>query len=187
MVIMVNDVDTSLLTVAKSKNNQYLQLGMNKIQIQTPWITLPRFPLTGKNFVKATDESVALNIPIAEDSDLYKFFTEVDNYLSGKMLMPNKTLHKLVSTKEGQHSVKFKLYLNTPVFVEKVEKKLLNIYDFYEYLQEGREVRIIFNFTKLWTLNNTYGFSIRAEKLQLKEMQMQKSVLDRINEADFGD
>ena len=47
MVQMIDDVDTNLLTVRKSKVNQYLQLGMNKILIQTPWITLQQYPLTG--------------------------------------------------------------------------------------------------------------------------------------------
>ena len=184
MVIMVSDVDINQLSVKKSKDAQYLQLGTEKINIQTPWITLPKFPLTGRSFVKEADNCIGLTIPIAEGDELHKFFSEVDNFLEAKELMPKKTLHKLVSNKDGLLSVKFKLYLNTIVFVGKEEKKVSNIYDYYNNLTEGRDVRIIFNFTKLWALNGAYGFAVRVEKLQLKEEQ---SILDTINNVDFSD
>jgi hypothetical protein len=82
------------------------------------------------------------------------------------------------------HYVKFKLYLSTVVLVGKEEKKVSNIYDYYNYITEGQEIRIIFNMTKLWTLGSAYGFAVRAEKLQLKEEQ---TILDEINNVDFSD
>ena len=51
-------------------------------------------------------------------------------------------------------------------------------------MTEGREVRIIFNMTKLWSLGGAYGFAVRVEKLQLKEGQ---TILDEINNVDFSD
>ena len=115
---------------------------------------------------------------------MHKFFSAVDKYLETKKLVPNKTLHKLVSTKEGEHHIKFKLYLSTLVFVGKEEKQVSTIYDFYNYLTEGRDIRIIFNMTKLWSLGAAYGFAVRVEKLQLKEEQ---TILDEINAVDFSD
>ena len=163
MVILVSDVDVSQLVVKDGKdNNQYLQLGMNKVNMQTPWITRPKFPLTGKSFVKETDNCIALNIPVAEGSDLHKFFSELDNYLEAKQLVPNKRIHTLVTTKEGH--LKFKLYLNTIVFVGREEKKAKNIYDYHNYRTEGTDTRTIFNFSKLWILNGTCGFSVRVGK-----------------------
>ena len=181
---MVSDVDINQLSVKKSKDAQYLQLGMERLNVQTPWITLPKFPLTGKAFVKETDNCIALTIPIAEGGDLHNFFSAVDEYLESKKLIPNKTLHKLVSTKEGVHYVKFKLYLSTVVLVGKHEKEVRSIYDYYNFITEGQEIRIIFNMTKLWSLGSAYGFAVRAEKLQLKEEQ---TILDEINNVDFSD
>ena len=188
MVQMIDDVDTDLLTVRKSKDKQYLQLGMNKIRIQTPWITLQQYPLTGKSFVKETDGSVALTLPAAECSDMLHFFREVDKFLTANAPLPNKKLHRTVSEKDGKCFVKFKVYLNTALLVGKDEKRINTIYDFYNYLEEDRDIRIIFSMSKLWTLNDTYGFSVRAEKIQLKAEQEQKpSVLDEINRVDFSD
>ena len=188
MVQMIDDVDTNSLTVRKSKDNQYLQLGMNKILIQTPWMTLQQYPLTGKSFVKETDGSVALTLPVAEGSDVLNFFREVDKFLAAKALLPNKTLHRTITEKDGKHFVKFKVYLNTALLVGREEQRINTIYDFYKYLTENTDLRIIFSMTKLWTLNSAYGFSVRAEKIQLKAEQAQKpSVLDEINRGDFSD
>ena len=90
----------------------------------------------------------------------------------------------MVSTKEGEHYIKFKLYLSTLVLVGKEEKQVSTIYDFYNYLTEGKEIRIILNMTKLWSLGGAYGFAVRVEKLHLKEEQ---TILDGINNVDFSD
>ena len=162
---------------------------MNKILIQTPWITLQQYPLTSKSFVKETDGSVALTLPVAEGSDVLNFFREADKFLTAKApLLPNKTLHRTITEKDGKHFVKFKVYLNTALLVGKDEKRINTIYDFYNYLKENTDLRIIFSMSKLWTLNNTYGFSVRAEKIQLKAEQAQKpTALDEINRGDLSD
>ena len=187
VIIKLEDVQMDKLAVKKSKDNTYLQLGMDIPRIQTPWITLGRWSLPSKKFVKETDESVSLSIPVEKDSPVYNFFTAVDNFLISKHLVDMKILHTFVSKREEQHYVKFKIYKTTKIFVERENEGFNTIYDLYDYLVEGRDIRLIFTFSKLWQLNNSYGFSCRVEQLQLKAGQQSKKDEEKANPLSFSE
>lgn len=165
-------VNTSDIDVCKVKDNTCIQVGGAPAEIQTDWVTLGKYPLPSKKYLEEDAKSVALTVPIEEDSDLYKFFRMLGDTVLTKTPMKGKMFHNFVGTRgEGEHHIKFKLYLNTTeVFLMKGGwRDTRALHDFYDYLTEGARVRIVFGFSKMWTMGNQYGFSVAVRRLQVED------------------
>ena len=77
LVLKIADVDPSKeLSVKKVQDSKYLQFGSAKAVLQTPWITLDKYCLPSKQYVKETDSSITLTVPFDYDSEMYSFFLE---------------------------------------------------------------------------------------------------------------
>ena len=171
LVLKIADVDPCKeLTVKKVQDNKYLQFGSAKAVLQTPWITLDKYCLPSKQYVKEGDSSITLTVPVDYDSEMYSFFWNVDNkMISDKLYHDHEgKQHELLKEKGGKCFVKFKLYKDTTLLIEKTESKVSNVYGWYDILEEGMQARMLFGFTKLWNLNGSFGFSVRVNKIQVK-------------------
>jgi hypothetical protein len=171
LVLKIADVDPcKQLSVKKVQDNKYLQFGSAKAVLQTPWITLDKYCLPSKQYVKDTDSSISLTVPFDYNSQMFSCFWNVDNKLIPDKLHNDHDgkLHELVKEKGGPCFVKFKLYKDTTLLIEKIESKVSNVYGWYDILEEGVQVRMLFGFTKLWNLNGSFGFSVRVNKIQVK-------------------
>ena len=115
----VVDCDISRLNIVKAKDNQYIREGLKSLELQTDWLLLGKYPLPSTKFVKNTDTSMSLTVPLDEKSSLYEFFNTLDNFVESKNLIQNKSLNKFIKRKDGKIFLKMKLYLTTHVFLYK--------------------------------------------------------------------
>ena len=168
IVLKVADVETDKLSIKKVQDNKYLHIGPGKVVIQTPWITLGKYPLPNKQYVKESAESISLTVPVEYGGEIYTFFDNIDKYLLSNQPQSNGKLHHLVKTKDDGHYVSVKLYKETTLLIENTESKVSNVYGWYDILEEGMQVRMLFGFTKLWNLDGSFGFSVRVNKIQVK-------------------
>jgi hypothetical protein len=168
LVLKVADVETEHLSIKKAQYNKYLQIGPGNAVIQSPWITLGRYPLPNKQYVKEPAESISLTVPVEYGGELYTFFDNIDKYLLSNQPQSNGKLHHLVKTKDDYHYVNVKLYKETTLLIDKTESKVSNVSGWYDILEEGMQVRMLFGFTKLWNLNGSFGFSVRVNKIQVR-------------------
>ena len=78
--------------------------------------------------------------------------------------------HSLISEKDGMYYLKFKIYLNTGLFdKEKNRISITSLFDFYKYLREDTQIKIVFGFSKLWQMHKEYGFSLSVKRILLKD------------------
>ena len=166
----VVDCDISRLNIVKAKDNQYIREGLKSLELQTDWLSLGKYPLPSTKFVKNTDTSMSLTVPLDEKSSLYDFFNTLDNFVESKNLIQNKSLNKFIKRKDCKIFLKMKLYLTTHVFLDKKNNPEINnsIQDFYKYFKEHSEIRIIFSIGKLYEINQEYGFTPYALRIQIK-------------------
>ena len=163
----IGSVDVKNVSVAKSKDNNYIQIGLNPAELQSEWLVLGKYPLPSEKYIADDTKSINLKIPIERESETFLFFDMLDNYLFSKHLMKGKTLHKFVKMEEGdKFYLKVKLYNDTGVFIEKEKQEIHNLNDFRKYLTEGTKVRLVIGFTKQWIMGSQYGFSISVKRLQ---------------------
>jgi hypothetical protein len=83
----------------------------------------------------------------------------------------SKKYHPIVSEKEGEYYLKFKLYLNTLLFdKDKNAISITSLFDFYKYLKEDTQIKIVFGFSKIWQMGREYGFSLSVKRILLKDV-----------------
>jgi len=71
--------------------------------------------------------------------------------------------------KPNEFFLKFKLYPNTALFdKDKNRISITSLTDFHRYLREGKTIKIVFGFSKLWTMGQRYGFSLSVKRILLK-------------------
>ena len=186
----VVDCNVSRLDIVKSKDKQYIREGLKSLELQTDWITLGKYPLPSTKFVKNTDTSMSLTIPLDEKSSLYEFFNTLDTFVESKNLIPNKSLNKFIKRKDDNIFLKMKLYITTHIFLDKNTQPEINhsIQDFYKYFKEYDEIRIIFSIGKLYEINQEYGFTPYAMRIQIKqssinEIQFMQSDTENSNDT----
>ena len=186
------DVDT--LSVSNTKNATYLQSDEKAFELQTDWMTLGKYPLPAKRYVTDDAKSMNLTIPISKDRATgtmgsaddyyYKLMTAIDDNLSKLSTAQYKKYHSLISEKDGMYYLKFKIYLNTGLFdKEKNRISITSLFDFYKYLREDTQIKIVFGFSKLWSMWKEYGFSLLVKRIVLKNEV--KEVLE--NKIEFLD
>ena len=162
------DVDT--LSVSNTKNATYLQSNKKAFELQTDWMTLGKYPLPSKKYVTDDAKSMNLTIPISKDDEYYKVLSAMDDNLSKLSTSQYKKYHSLISEKDGMYYLKFKIYLNTGLFdKEKNRISITSLFDFYKYLREDTQIKIVFGFSKLWIMGKEYGFSLSVKRILLKD------------------
>ena len=163
--------NTSRLAIVKNHDNTYIRDGLKSLEVQSKWITLSKYPLPNKKYVKELDSSITLSIPLDEQDELYVFLKNLDEFVESQNLCPNKKQNKFIKMKNESYFLKIKLYITTNIFIQgdNNPKNKVSIMDFYDYLKENTEMRFIFSIGKLYEINNEYGFPIYGIRLQLKE------------------
>jgi hypothetical protein len=75
----------------------------------------------------------------------------------------------LISEKDYNYYLKFKIYLNTGLFdKDKNRISITSLFDFYKYFKEDTQIKIVFSFSKLWAMGKEYGFSLSVKRILLK-------------------
>ena len=80
----VVDCNVSRLDIVKSKDKQYIREGLKSLELQTDWLLLGKYPLPSAKFVKNTDTSMSLTVPLDEKSSLYDFLIPLITLLKVK-------------------------------------------------------------------------------------------------------
>ena len=170
MLRKISDFECEKLSISSSKNATYLQSDKQPFEIQTDWITLRQFPLQAKKFISDEAKSISLTIPTNKDDDNHIVLSAIDNNISRQKILSNKKYHSLICDKENEYYLKFKLYLDTALFdKDKNKLSITSLLDFHKYLREGRTIKIVFGFLKLWSMGKEYGFSMSVRRILLKD------------------
>ena len=178
MLYKISEFDIEKLNISTSKDATYLQSDKEAFELQTDWVTLGQYPLPGKKFVAEDAKSLNLTVPISEEgyasnaalSLAITSWSALDSKLSSLKLLPNKNYHSLISEKESNRYLKFKLYLNTALFdKDKNRIGITSLFDFYRYFKEGKQIKIVFAFSKMWSMGKEYGFSMSVRRILLKD------------------
>jgi hypothetical protein len=157
---------SSRLNIVKNHDNTYIRDDLKSLELQSKWITLSKYPLPNKKYVKELDSSITLSVPLVENDELYAFFKHLDEFVESQNLCPNKKQNKFIKTEERAIFLKVKLYITTNIFIhgDTKPKPKVSIMDFYNYLKEGTEMRFVFSIGKMYEINGEYGFPIYAHK-----------------------
>lgn len=172
MLYRMSEFEIDKLSLSKSKADAtYLQADKQPFEVQTGWLTLGKYPLPSKKFIESDTKWINVTIPIRKNDDHYLFFSAIDENLSKLKILSNKKYHYLVYQKEyNEYFLKFKLYLNTGLFdKEKNRISITSLTDFHRYLSEGKSIKIVFGFSKLWAMGQEYGFSLSVKRILLKD------------------
>ena len=181
MLYKISEFDIEKLNISTSKDRSkgamgyadatYLQSDKEAFELQTDWVTLGQYPLPGKKFVAEDAKSLNLTVPTSEEGYADNaVLSAIDSKLSSLKLIPNKNYHSLISEKESNRYLKFKLYLNTALFdKDKNRIGITSLFDFYKYLKEGKQIKIVFAFSKMWSMGKEYGFSLSVRRILLKD------------------
>ena len=97
---------SSRLSIVKNHDNTYIRDGLKSLELQSKWITLSKYPLPNKKYLKELDSSITLSVPIDEQNELYAFFNTLTNLLKVKIyaLIKSKTnLSNRRRTPKGPH------------------------------------------------------------------------------------
>jgi len=170
MLQKISEFNVETLSISNTKNATYLQSDNQAFELQTDWVTLGKYPLPAKKFITDDAKSMNLTIPINKDDDNYRILSAIDDNLSKLNISQNKKYHTLISEKDMQYYLKFKLYLNTGLFdKDKGRISITSLFDFYRYFREDTQIKIVFSFSKLWRMSNEYGFSMSVKRILLKD------------------
>ena len=172
MLCRISDFEIEKLSLSKSKDATYLQADKQPFELQTGWLTLGKYPLPSKKFIESDTKWINATVPIKKNDDSYLFFSAIDNTLSRLKILSSGKYHYLVSQndKPNEFFLKFKLYHNTALFdKDKNRISITSLTDFHRYLREGKPIKIVFGFSKLWTMGQQYGFSLSVKRILLKD------------------
>ena len=170
MLYKMSDFDIDTLSVSNTKDATYLQSNKLPFELQTDWITLGQYPLPSKKYVTDDAKSINLTVRTTKNDKHCVVLSAFDDNLSKLNTASIRKYHTLVSEKEGEYYLKFKLYLNTALFdKDKNRISITSLFDFYRYLREDTQIKIVFNFSKLWQMGREYGFSLSVQRILLKD------------------
>ena len=143
---------------------------INPLKYKPNGLHLASIPYHQKNI---SDDAKSLNLtaPTNTNDNNYMVLSAIDTNLSNLKILANKKYHPLVAVKDGaNYFLKFKLYLNTGLFDrEKNRISITSLLDFHKYLREGTTIKIIFSFSKMWSMGKDYGFSMSVRRILLKD------------------
>ena len=104
-------------------------------------------------------------------------------------MFPKKKYHSLISEKENNYFLKFKIYLNTGLFDKNKNRiSITSLTDFVKYFQEGSTIKIVFGFSKLWQMNSEYGFSLSVRRILLRDevKEIPEKTVNFLDESEEG-
>jgi hypothetical protein len=181
MLLKISEFEIEKLNISNSKDATYLQVDKQPFEIQTDWITLGKYPLPSKKFISDDAKSLNLTAPTNTNDNNYMVLSAIDTNISNLKILLNKNYHPLISVKDrpkgamgeadgANYFLKFKLYLNTGLFdKEKNRIAITSLLDFYKYLKEDTTIKIVFSFSKMWSMGKEYGFSMSVKRILLKD------------------
>ena len=170
LLYKLSDLDVGTLSISNAKNTTYLQANKENFELQTDWITLGKYALPSKKFVSDDAKSINLTVLISKGDIINKTLSDINNYLSNLSLIPNKNYHGLISEKDESYFLKFKIYLDTALFDKNKNRiSITSLFDFYRYLKEDTQLKLVFRFSKMWRMSNSYGFSMSVRRILLKD------------------
>ena len=170
MLTKISDFEIETLSISNSKDATYIQSDKQPFELQTDWITLGKYPLPAKKFTSDDSKSLNLTIPTDKDDNIYIALSAVDENIRKLKILSSKKYHPLISFKDGEYYLKFKLYPNTNLFDKDKNKiNLTSLLDFYKYVRQGTSIKIVFSFSKMWKMSNEYGFSLSVRRIMLKD------------------
>ena len=91
---------SSRLNIVKNHDNMYIRDGLKSLELQSKWITLSKYPLPNKKYVKELDSSITLSVPLVENDELYSFFKHLDEFVESTKIFPNKKHDKFIKQKK---------------------------------------------------------------------------------------
>ena len=97
---------SSRLNIVKNHDNTYIRDSLKSLELQSKWITLSKYPLPNKKYVKELDTSITLSVPIDEQDELYAFFKHLDEFVESQNLCPNKKHNKFIKQKNEEYFFK---------------------------------------------------------------------------------
>ena len=121
LLYKLSDFDVGTLSISNAKNATYLQSNKESFELQTDWITLGKYALPSNKFVSDDAKSINLTVLISKEDAIYRTLSDINDYLSNSSLIPNKNYHGLISEKEENYYLKFKIYLDTALFDKIIE------------------------------------------------------------------
>ena len=170
MLYKISEFEIENMNISNSKDATYLQFDKQPFEIQTEWITLGKYPLPSKKFISDDAKSLNLTAPTNTKDDNYMVLSAIDTNLSKLKILPSKNYHPLIPTKDGEYYLKFKLYSNTNLFDKDKNKiNITSLIDFYKYFKQGTTIKIVFGFSKMWSMGKEYGFSLSIRRVLLKD------------------
>jgi hypothetical protein len=170
MLYKISDFEIEKLNISNNKDATYLQSDKQPFELQTDWITLGQYPLPSKKFI--SDDSKSLNLTISTDKDdnNYIVLSAIDSNISKLKILSSKKYHPLISVKDGEYYLSFKLYPSTNLFDKHKNKiNITSLLDFYKYFKQGTTIKIVFSFSKMWSMVKEYGFSLSIRRILLKD------------------
>ena len=81
---------SSRLNIVKNHDNTYIRDGLKSLELQSKWITLSKYPLPNKKYVKELDSSITLSVPLVENDELYAFFKHLDEFVESQFMSPDR-------------------------------------------------------------------------------------------------
>jgi len=85
-------------------------------------------------------------------------------------ILSKKKYHTLISEKNGELYLKFKLYTNTGLFDKNKNRiSITSLLDFYKYLKQGTTIKIVFAPSKMWKMSDRFGLSLNFRRILLKD------------------
>ena len=116
--------------------------------------------------MRELDTSITLSVPLDENDELHACFKHLDEFVESQNLYPNKKHNKFIEQKNDQHFLNVKMYIASDTLIRggpnpKPKDALMH---FYNYLNEGTEMRFIFSIGDMHEIDGEHGFpSLHAE------------------------
>jgi hypothetical protein len=168
MLQKISEFDIESLNISNKNGATYLQSNYKPFELQLDWTTLGQYPLPAKMYLTEDSKSLNLTVPLERDSPAHVVLEAIDNNPPSQKGFSNRKYHKVVKAKEGNFFLRFKLYLDTALFDKDRNRiSIASLHDFYRYLRDGKKVKIVFSFSKMWSMGTEYGFSLSVRRILL--------------------
>ena len=121
MLQKISEFEVEKLSISTSKNATDLQSDKQPFELQIDWITLGKYPLPPNKFLSDDTKSINLTIPTNKEDDNYIVLSAIEQNISKLKILSNKKYHTLISEKDNEYYLKFKLYNNTALFDKEIK------------------------------------------------------------------
>ena len=88
---------SSRLSLVKNPDNTYIRDALQSLEAQSKWITVSKYPLPNKEYVKELDSSITLSVPLDEKDELCVFLDTWMNLEKVKIYAQIRTTTSLLN------------------------------------------------------------------------------------------